>query len=192
MYVTGDTLWVADADGVHAFDKASGSQVAFVNLTEFEPRFINDVAADDAGNLYATDTGGQRLYHVRPGGSSIASESIGNPNGITYFSSNDNFLIAPWEEGDPILAWWPQLDSSAVYIDPPGSKIDGIETLGADVIYAMQSDSTIRLFDGTNSLAIIKTDGKPADIAVDTKRRRVAVPYIALDRVDIWEIPSSD
>ena len=192
MYVTGDTLWVADADGIHAFDKYSGEQVSFVDLTKFEPRFLNDVAADNDGNLFATDTGGRRLYHVRPDDSGIAADDIGNPNGITFFGANDHFLIAPWEENDPILAWWPQSDSSAVYIDPPGSKIDGIETLGSDVIYAMQSDSTIRLFNGSTSLAIVKTDGKPADIAVDTRRRRVAVPYIALDRVDIWEIPPAE
>ena len=34
----------------------------------------------------------------------------------------------------------------------------------------------------------IKVAGRPADIAIDTKRKRIAVPYIALDRVDIWEI----
>jgi hypothetical protein len=31
--------------------------------------------------------------------------------------------------------------------------------------------------------------GRPADIGVDTRRGRVAVPYIALNRVDIWALP---
>ena len=35
------------------------------------------------------------------------------------------------------------------------------------------------------------TTGAPADIAVDTKRNRVAVPYISLDRVDIWQLPAN-
>jgi hypothetical protein len=31
--------------------------------------------------------------------------------------------------------------------------------------------------------------GAPADIGIDTRRNRVAVPYIDLDRVDIWQLP---
>jgi hypothetical protein len=30
--------------------------------------------------------------------------------------------------------------------------------------------------------------GRPADIGIDTRRQRVAVPYVALNRVDIWSL----
>ena len=36
---------------------------------------------------------------------------------------------------------------------------------------------------------LVRVAGRPADIGVDTKRRQVAVPYIALDRVDLWQLP---
>ncbi|MDZ7693583.1 MAG: hypothetical protein U5K69_21105 [Balneolaceae bacterium] len=48
-----------------------------------------------------------------------------------------------------------------------------------------QVDSTIYI-DGQ---AAIRTPGDPADIGIDTQRQRVAVPYIALNRVDIWSLP---
>lgn len=31
--------------------------------------------------------------------------------------------------------------------------------------------------------------GRPADIGLDTASGRIAVPYIALDRVDLWALP---
>jgi hypothetical protein len=31
--------------------------------------------------------------------------------------------------------------------------------------------------------------GEPADIGIDTRRQHVAVPYLDLNRVDIWRLP---
>jgi hypothetical protein len=36
---------------------------------------------------------------------------------------------------------------------------------------------------------VLHTIGPPADIAVDTKRHRVAVPVVALNHVEIYELP---
>jgi len=70
----------------------------------------------------------------------------------------------------------------------PG-RLDGIEPIDKRLLLASQTDSTIVLMDGGTTRAIIKVMGAPADIGVDTKRRRVAVPYVALNRVDIWQLP---
>jgi hypothetical protein len=37
---------------------------------------------------------------------------------------------------------------------------------------------------------IIETGGDPADIAVETKRDRVAVPFVARNLVEIWQLPA--
>ncbi|NND70929.1 MAG: hypothetical protein HKN43_05065 [Rhodothermales bacterium] len=190
MFITGDTLWVADAQGVHGFSKTSGEQLTFIDLQTYEPGFLNDVASDGRGSNFVTDTGGKRIYQFQhDGGHSEAANDIGNPNGITFNSRTGSFLIAPWTSGDPIRAWWPSLDSVSVYASPAGSSIDGIEVHNDRLIYAQQSDSTVRIYSDGEIVATIKTEGKPADIAVDTRRNRVAVPYIALDRVDIWGLP---
>jgi hypothetical protein len=36
---------------------------------------------------------------------------------------------------------------------------------------------------------VVRTAGPPADIGVDTRRDRVAVPFIALGSVEIWAVP---
>ena len=67
--------------------------------------------------------------------------------------------------------------------------LDGIETIGGRVIVASQVDTRIHVLTETGTRPIIVTPGRPADIAVDTRRGRVAVPYIALNRIDIWQLP---
>jgi hypothetical protein len=35
----------------------------------------------------------------------------------------------------------------------------------------------------------VRLGGRPADIGVDVRRQRVAVPFVARGRVEIWELP---
>jgi hypothetical protein len=72
----------------------------------------------------------------------------------------------------------------------PSSKFDGIEVLSPGrVIASSQADTSIHLFVNGVGRPIIKVGGPPADIAVDTKRNRVAVPIVALNRVEIYQLP---
>ena len=57
MHIHGDTLWAADIDGVHGFDRRTGDHLSFTDFTTFEPGFLNDVAPGPDGSLYVTDTG---------------------------------------------------------------------------------------------------------------------------------------
>ena len=67
---------------------------------------------------------------------------------------------------------------------------NGVEVLsGGRVLVASQADTSLHLFSGASGHAIIHTIGPPADIAVDTKRNRVAVPVVALNHVEIYELP---
>jgi hypothetical protein len=57
------------------------------------------------------------------------------------------------------------------------------------VLVSSQGDSSLHLFTGGTGKPIIKTGGAPADIAVDTKRNRVAVPFVDRSAVEIWQLP---
>src|SRR5690606_6608849 len=67
-------------------------------------------------------------------------------------------------------------------------NFDGIEIVPSGILVASQVDSLLYIFDGQASLPVVRVPGAPADIGYDTQRNRVAVPCIALDRVDIWEL----
>jgi hypothetical protein len=191
MYIIGDTLWVADIDGVHGFDRRSGASLAFVDLTSFEPGFLNDVARGPDGALYVTDTGKSSVYRIADGEASVAlaDDALGDPNGITWDATRKLLVMVPWDPGFRVTTW--RVGDAPVGFGPritPG-RLDGIEPIDRRLLMASQSDSTIVLMDGGITRPIIKVMGAPADIGVDTKRRRVAVPYIALNRVDIWQLP---
>lgn len=191
MYIVGDTLWVADIDGVHGFDRRTGTSLAFIDLTSLEPGFLNDVAQGPDGALYVTDTGKSAVYRVSGGDVSVGLEepSLGNPNGITWDATRSLLVMVPWDPGSRVNTW--RVGQSPVGFGPrttPG-RLDGIEPIDKRLLLASQSDSSILLMDAGMTRAIIKVMGAPADIGVDTKRRRVAVPYIALNRVDIWQLP---
>ena len=191
MTIVGDTLWVADADAVRGFHRRTGALLAIVDFSALDRGFLNDVAADADGAVYVTDTGRNKIYRVRGGPTLVVSDILlGDPNGITWDAANRRFLVVPFGGGHTIRAWTPGRTELVSVGTSPGAKFDGVEILsGGRLLVASQADTSLHLFVGGTGRAIIRTGGPPADIAVDTKRNRVAVPIVALNRVEIWTLP---
>jgi sugar lactone lactonase YvrE len=190
MFITGDTLWVADAEGVHLFQRRTGTHLRFVDMRRFSPGFLNDIVQGPDGAIYITDTGASRVYRIAGDSvtTAITDEDLGAPNGITWDSANSRFLLASWNAGTPVRTW----DGRSAVTEigtAGGGRNDGIELVGDMVLIASQSDSAINVLQGGTVRRAIRVPGAPADIGIDTRRSRVAVPYVALNRVDIWEIP---
>jgi SMP-30/Gluconolactonase/LRE-like region len=193
MYIVGDTLWVADADAVRGFNRRTGEKVANYDFSGFDRGFLNDVAADATGTVYVTDTGRNKLYKVQGQGGPtvvVADSALGAPNGITWDAANNRFIIVPFGGYKGIRAWVPGTTTLTDAGMSTGAKYDGVEVLsGGRVLVASQADTSLHLFSGSSGHAIIHTIGPPADIAVDTKRNRVAVPVVGLNHVEIYELP---
>lgn len=192
MAITGDTLWVADADAVRGFNRRTGAAVASVAFPGQKLGFLNDVAAAPDGSLRVTDTGTDRVYRIagRAVTVAFADTSLGKPNGITWDAANARFLVVPYGGGREVRAFAPAGGALTTVHSAGGAQIDGVEVLAdGRVLLATQSDSSLHLITGARDSAVVRTPGKPADIGVDTRRNRVAVPYIALNRVEIYQLP---
>jgi sugar lactone lactonase YvrE len=191
MYIVGDTLWAADFDAVRGFDRRTGKLLATVDFSKLDNGFLNDVAADATGTIYVTDTGRNKVYRVQGGPTVVVSDSaLAGPNGITWDASNRRFLIVPYGGGHTIHAWTPGATTLTRAFTDPATKFDGVEVLASgSVLASSQADSSLHLFVTGTGRPIIKVGGPPADIAVDTKRNRVAVPIVALNRVEIYQLP---
>jgi len=186
MYIDSRGLWLVDAGGVHLFDRDTGEQLDFVDFSEFEPGFPNDVVVTADGSLYVTDTGKARVYRVSSGKVSVAVETTMGPNGITINPANGQLLMVPWTGPLEIVAWDIEANSltSIGYLDG-GGNYDGVEVWKGSIITTSQEDTSLHIMvDGVDRRAI-ELPGNPADIGIDTKRNRVAIPYVGLDRVDI-------
>ena len=191
MYIVGDTLWVADADAVRGFHRKTGEKLANVDFSGLDRGFLNDVAADASGTLYVTDTGRNKLYKVTGGPTLVVSDSVlGSPNGITWDAGNNRFVIVPFGGHKGIRAWTPGATTLTDIGMSTGARYDGVEVLsGGRILVASQADTSLHVFSGSTGRAVLHTLGPPADIAVDTKRNRVAVPVVAMNHVEIWELP---
>ncbi|MEQ8523138.1 hypothetical protein [Gracilimonas sp.] len=188
MFIIDNTLWAADVLGVHGFDKSTGEQTDFIDFSEFEVGFLNDVSANTEGTLFVTDTGSNRVFRIEADTHSIFLDSLPEaPNGITLNPENQQFVLAPWG-GDQTFRSFGNSEELTEYGILDGGYFDGIEFLQSNLLAASQQDSSIRYFDGSESTILIKTLGRPADIGINTNLNHVAVPYIALDRVDIWNL----
>jgi len=186
MYIVGDGLWVADAGGIHEFDRFSGEHLAYVDFSAFEPGFINDITRARDGDLYVTDTGTSVLYKVADGEVTIATETPFAANGITTNPANGRLILVPWSGGQEFVEWDIETESFTT-LGPAdgGENFDGVEVFGGAVIVACQSDTSLHVMVDGADRRVVELAGEPADIAIDTKRKRVAVPFVGLNRVDI-------
>lgn len=186
MVIAGTDLWVADADGIHAFDRTSGAHRDYVDFSHFEPGFLNDITQGVDGNLYVTDTGNAVLYRVANGVVSVAAETPFAANGITTNPANGKLILVPWSGADEYVAWDAGGNSfEALGPVAGGENFDGVEIVGGAIIVACQSDTSLHvMIDGVDR-RVVALAGEPADIGIDTQRMQVAVPFVGLNRVDI-------
>jgi sugar lactone lactonase YvrE len=186
MWIDERGLWVVDAGGVHLFDRTTGEQLDFVDFSDYELGFLNDVVRAGDGALYVTDTGTAKLYRIDEAGVSLVTEVAMNPNGIALNPLNGRLLLVPWDNGTEILEWDIDTETmSAIGTLDGGGNFDGVEVVNGKLIVASQADTSLHVMVDGMDKKMFELPGKPADIGIDTKRNRVAVPYVALNRVDI-------
>ena len=202
MAIQGDTLWVADIDAVRGFNRRTGKLVASVDLGRMKAMFLNDVAVGGDGAIYITDTGvrignpdadkqprGDKVFRLAGRTATVVAsgDALAKPNGIAWDAGNKHFIIGPF--GSPSLMTWVPGDSApAVLASGPG-QYDGIELLAdGRLLVTSWADSSVWSYRGTTPTRLISGVNAPADIGIDTKRGRVAVPLFLDNRVELYEI----
>ena len=205
MALQGDTLWVADIDVVRGFHRRTGAPLAVLDLRPQRAVMLNDIAVGPGGTMRVTDTGiamtrkgviyrgGDRIFAVDPGRAvSVVAQgsALGRPNGITWDPDGRRWIVVSF---DPFR--------SEVYALAPGEsrrtilaaglgKFDGVERLPDGRILATSwADSSLHVFDGKRSRRVIRNLWQPADLGVDTRRGRVAIPLVLQGRMEVWELP---
>jgi len=203
MALRGDTLWVADIDVVRAFDAKTGVPRDSVSLASLGAVFLNDIAAAPTGALYITDTGirfddvgnmlhpgPDRVFRIGPDRQvtvAVRGDTLGRPNGITLDSVGKRLIIVQFG-GRSILAWKPGEKAPTVIAKGPGG-FDGVEVAGARLLVSSWADSTVSSYETGQEVKIITGVPTPADIGYDAKRKRVLVPILSGNRVEIWQLP---
>jgi hypothetical protein len=202
MALQGDTLWVADIDAVRGFNRRTGVPVASITLKG--AKFLNDVAVGPDG-VYITDTGikadakgmshpgPDRVYRIGPNRSqsvALENDSLAGPNGITWDGARKQFIIVPFF-GNVIRAWAPG-SKVTVPLGTGAGQLDGVEIIDAQrILVTSWADSSLDVFANGTATPAYKDLPSPADIGVDTKRNRVAIPLLMENRVEFRPVPAA-
>jgi sugar lactone lactonase YvrE len=200
LAISGDTLWVADISTVHAINKRTGKSVADISIPG--STFLNDVAVGPDGAVYVTDTGIMfdakgnithpginRIFKIVGRRVSIAAESdsLNNPNGLTWDSGNDRWLLAPFG-GMDVQTLIPGTKNPVKLVSGPG-QYDGIERLAdGRILVSSWADSAVHVITNGMMTKFVGGVSAPADIGVDTKRNILAIPRFNDGKVEYYMI----
>lgn len=206
MTIHGDTLWVADIDVLRGFDRHTGAPLATIDFAPLHAVLLNDVAAGPDGSLYITDTGilmneagvvhtgPDRIFAVGPDrriSVIAAGPQLRRPNGVTWDASAKRWLVVSFDPFVGEVAAMRDGDSTRQVIRTGTGKLDGVEVLAdGAILFTSWADSSVHLLSGGRDRQLVRQLPVPADLGVDTRRNRVAIPLSNSGRVELWALPA--
>jgi len=189
------TLFVVDIDEVVGFEIASGREVSRVKTGA---KFLNDMATDADGTIYATDSFANRVYVVRNGTAAVFVESakLELPNGILV--DGKQLIVAtdgrPARGGGGTPGSLFAVDIATKAITqittqsigtPDGLEFDG---RGGYIVADVGGGRIFHVTRGGDAKQLLQLDRQPADISFVPSRKLLLVPHLGLSRVSAYDL----
>lgn len=196
MAIQGSSLFVTDVDCVRIFDRASGAPSGEVCVPD--ATFLNDIAPDDQGTLFVTDSGFEpgfgpsgtdAVYRLSADGRMAAiaeGDWLGRPNGVAVGARG--IFIVTFGSGEVMQL---AVDGEHTRVMPESERqLDGVEFLDdGGFLFSSWGDQAIYRVGGDGSVSrMVEGLDAPADIGVDRMRNRVLIPLFNENQVVIHPI----
>ena len=191
--IVGKHLFVTDIDQVHVFRLSDGQPEKSISISG--STFLNGITPGVGDYVYVTDSGFSEglvpsgtdaIYKVWANGryeTIIKNKELGGPNGI--WDDDGHLVVVTFGSGKMISI--DRSGKTTTLPTPPYGQLDGLVKLedgrflvsswGGAAIYALNKENTFTVF--ANAL------DAPADLSVDTKRKRLLIPLFKENKVVI-------
>jgi sugar lactone lactonase YvrE len=134
--------------------------------------------------------GPDQIFRVTRGGVTVAlaSPTLEGPNGITWDPQRQRFVVVSFL-GKGIYGWKPGDKNVEPIGSGPGQQ-DGVVFLpDGRLLVTSWTDSSLFVLDNGQVRKVATKIPSPADIDVNPRDSRVAVPLLMEKRVEFWELP---
>lgn len=200
----GDTIWTADIDVARAFDKHTGRPLATVSFRPLHALMLNAIAIGPDGKVYITDTA-IRLVNGQPRHAApdkvfvidrglrpaiaVQDSAMDGADGISWDARQQRFTIVGFT-GTAITSWAPG-DAAVKHVTSGVGKFDGDEVLpdGRDIVSSWADSSVYVLTRDSLTRVIAGGLPTPADLHVDLRDMRMAVPLSSQNEVVFYTVP---
>lgn len=186
MGIANGKLYVTDIDRIHEIDLASGKITKTHKVQG--GKFLNDIATDESGKVYISDTGANNILVIENGKLSTWLENLNGPNGLHI--EGNRVLLAQFAGQDlnTIDIASKQVSMVADSVD----SADGIEPLG-DGNYLVSSWNGIVTHvtsDWKTTVLLDTRDQKinAADIEYIPEKNLLLVPAFFKNKVMAYEV----
>ena len=198
LALSGGKLFVADIDNLHEVDTKDGKIVK--SYPAKDAKFLNDVAADAAGNVYVSDMLTNTIWRLAGGKFEVFLQDakLASPNGLLV--EGGNLRVASWGVmTDGFATKVPghlisvALDSKAISNigdAKPFGNLDGLEPLGGGAY--LVSDwmaGTVMKFSADSKVEVLLDLGQgSADIGYDAASKTMFVPLMKKDILQAYKV----
>ncbi len=203
LAIHGDTLWTTDIDKLRAFNRYSGKPLGEIDLAPKGAVLLNDIAVGPNDTMYVTDTGidmsqigviyvgGDKVFAIGPNRSiSVVAHGnvLGRPNGVTWDPTGKRWVVVSFDPFHSEMYALHPNDSTRIILAKGKGKFDGIEPLpNGTFLVSSWADSSVHQLGKGEDIQVVRNVPTPADIGLDTKRGRLAIPTGG-NRVEFWDL----
>ncbi len=198
LLVIGKNIFVTDIDTVKGFDKETGKASVLVDLSKLGVKFLNDLATDGKGMIYASDMMTNQIFKIDSNKDYQASVyagsvKLGGPNGLVINPKNKNLMVVTFKSGRIL-----EIDRDGdIHVIKRGlTTLDGLDHDRSGNLYVSSFEKGEIYKIPNYGRGTIKTwmNGltTPADISYDRKKDEVLIPSMKGNSVTTLPALKSD
>lgn len=164
-------LYIADINTVVVADVVTGNIIDEIEIKDAV--FLNDVTADDNGNVYVSDTRDNKIYQIRNGNYSLYLDGVTDVNGLKHLNGFLYALAGPelWkiDSNKKVQVIAKGFEQGGDGLEPVGNG-DFLVTCWAGLIYYVKADGTL------TKLQDVQGKMNTADLGYNAKERILYIP----------------